>query len=61
MKNIIIILAIIATIATIASCTKLSENMRIEQIKRPIINVDSIIVNPWDTIPPPPTPPDIGH
>ena len=58
MKNVIIIIAVIATIT---SCSKLYENVRIEQIKRPIINVDSIIVNPWDTIPTPPTPPDIGH
>ena len=61
MKSLIIaILAIIAVTISTTSCVKLSEEVSIERIELPAIEVDSIYIPPWDTIPEPPYIPDIG-
>lgn len=58
MKIIIIIVTLVGL--SLGGCAKIYEDVRIERIQRPIINIDSIAPPQWDTIPSPPDIPNIG-
>lgn len=56
-KNIIIVILVSLFCG---GCVKIYEEVRVERIQRPVINIDSITPPPWDTIPSPPDIPNIG-
>lgn len=54
-----IIIAILVSLFCVG-CAKIYENVRIERIERPKIEIDSIAPPQWDTIPSPPDIPNVG-